>query len=83
MQTTVYLKAFVIKNNVRMEPEKVNTRPFSPAMVRASDTGNLFQGAEIAKGFAYRRIVRFAMKKGRDRQLKIKPKVVDSNGQTG
>jgi hypothetical protein len=46
-------------------------------MVRASDTGNLFQGAEIAKGFAYRRIVRFAMKKGRDRQLKITPKFVD------
>ena len=83
MQTTVYLKAFVIKNNVRMEPEKVNTRSFSPTMVRSSEAASLFQGAEFAKGFAYRRIFRFAMKEGRDRQLKIKPKVVDSNGQTG
>lgn len=51
MQTTVYLKAFVIKNNVRMEPEKVNTRSFSPAMVRSSEAASLFQGAEFAKGF--------------------------------
>ena len=80
MQTTVYLTAFVMKNNVRIEPEKVNTRSFSPAMVRFGDAGSLFQGAQIAKGFAYQRIFRFAMEEGRDRQLKIKHKFVDSNG---
>ena len=53
MQTTVYLTAFVMKNNVRIELEKVNTRSFSPAMVRFSDAGSLFQDAEFAKGFAY------------------------------
>jgi len=51
MQNTVYLTAFVMKNNVRIELEKVNTRSFSPAMVRFSDAGSLFQGAEFAKGF--------------------------------
>ena len=80
MQNTVYLTAFVMKNNVRIELEKVNTRSFSPAMVRFSDAGSLFQGAEIAKGFVYQRIFRYAMKEGRDRQLKIKPEFVDSNG---
>jgi len=53
MQTTVYLTAFVMKNNVRIELEKVNTRSFSPAMVRFSDADRLLQGAEIAKSFAY------------------------------
>ena len=53
MQTTVYLTAFVIKNNVRIEPEKVNTRSFSPAMDRFSDADRLLQGAEIDKSFAY------------------------------
>lgn len=77
MQTTVYLTAFVMKNNVRIELEKVNIRSFSPAMVRFSDAGSLFQDAEFAKGFAYQRIFRFAMKEGRGRQLKIKPKFVD------
>jgi len=80
MQTTVYLTAFVMKNNVRIKPEKVNTWSFSPAMVRFSDADRLLQGAEIAKGFAYQMIFRFAMKEGRDRQLKIKHKFVDSNG---
>ena len=72
-----------MKNNVRIEPEKVNTRSFSPAMVRFSDASSLFQGAEIAKGFAYRRIFRFVMKEGGDRQLKITLKFVDSNGYAG
>jgi hypothetical protein len=49
-------------------------------MIRISDADNLIQGAEIAKVFASQWIFRFAMKEGRDRQLKIKPKFVDSNG---
>ena len=80
MQSTSILTAFVIKNNVRIKPEKVNTRSFSPVTVRFCNAGSLFQGAEIANYFTYQRIFRFAMAEGGDRQLKIKHKFIDSNG---
>ena len=71
MQTAIYSNSILSKINVRIKPEKVNTRSFLPATVRFSDAVNLFQSAEIATDFVYQRIFRFAMEEERDRQLKI------------
>ena len=80
MRITIDFNSIYNGNNLRIEPEKVNTRSFSPEMVRFSDADRLFGGAEIDKSFAYQRIFRFAMEVGRDRQLINKHMFVDSNG---
>ena len=47
-----------VKNNLRIEPEKVNTRSFSSTKIRFTDTGDLFQSGDLAHCWAYQWIFR-------------------------
>jgi hypothetical protein len=49
MQTTVYLTVFEIDNNVRIGPEKVNTRSFSPAMPDPAMLAAYFRAQNLLK----------------------------------